>query len=137
MCMSVPQIDVASIRTRMSRRPGLRVGQGSKTAPGPGDFFTTACIFSFNRFPRNWSHCRFDRVVKRYWRAENAILTASMGLGDCAVLRKGLREVAYHNCESRLGKYWVNEKKECLEYQLPSGDDSYSQRDGLDQRTAR
>src|SRR5713226_1299165 len=77
MCMSVPQIDVASIRTRMSRRPGLGVGQGSKTAPGPGDGFTTACIFSFNEFPRNWSHCRFDRVVKRYWRTSNATLNAS------------------------------------------------------------
>src|SRR5712691_7870335 len=81
MCMSVPHIDVASIRTRMSRRPGLGMGHCSKTAPGPGEVFTTACIFSFNRFPRNWSDCRSNRVVKRYWRNDDRTVNASIDLG--------------------------------------------------------
>src|SRR5712692_11161626 len=101
MCMSVPQIDVASIRTRMSRRPGFGVGHCSKAAPGPGDVFTTACIFSFNRFPRNWLLCRFDRVVKRYWRTINASFTAPKDVGAHGVAHAG--SVAYRNGWLRLG----------------------------------
>src|SRR5713226_4128078 len=74
MCISVPQIDVASIRTRMSRRPGLGVGHCSKTAPGPGDGFTTACIFSFNRFPRNCAVADQIRSVKRLGTSSNLVV---------------------------------------------------------------
>ncbi len=49
-------MDVASTRTRMSLSPGFGgEGQDSKTAPGPGAVFTTACIFSFNGVSLNWS----------------------------------------------------------------------------------
>jgi hypothetical protein len=49
--------------------------------------------------------------------------------------RDRYRDVAYHEGELRLEKIRQT-KKGFLEYQLVSGEDSYGQSDGLDQRTA-
>src|SRR6266581_2215590 len=67
MCMSVPQIELASTSTRTSRRPGLGLGHISYSAPGPGLALTILCICSLDELTGKLLFTAFHYPVKYYW----------------------------------------------------------------------
>src|SRR6266567_9525083 len=78
MCMSVPQIELASTSTRTSRRPGLGLGHISYSAPGPGLALTILCISSLDELAGKLLFTAFQHPVKYYWRRSRFHLALSV-----------------------------------------------------------